>query len=100
MSMAWLPGDRREEARQHCHSGNANATYVPPLGAPFFPPPHAMTMYCRPFTIYVDGVALPAAGSAADQRSFPVHLSNARIVLSYVVAAMISRPFAVTIGPP
>ena len=31
-------------------SGNANATNVPPDGAPFFPPPHAMTMYCLPFT--------------------------------------------------
>lgn len=31
--------------------GSANATYVPPLGAPFFPPPHAITMYCLPFTM-------------------------------------------------
>lgn len=31
--------------------GNANATYVPPLAAPFFPPPQAMTMYCFPFTM-------------------------------------------------
>jgi hypothetical protein len=60
-------------------SGRANATYVPPLGAPFFPPPHAITMYCFPFTMYMDGVALPAAGSAASQSRSPVSLSNARI---------------------
>ena len=55
--------------------GSANATYVPPDGAPFFPPPHAMTTYCLPFTMYVDGVALPAAGSVVSQSSLPVALS-------------------------
>src|SRR5690242_4165302 len=75
-------------------SGSANATYVPPLFAPFLPPPHAMTTYCLPPTMYVDGVALPAAGSFADQSSLPVALSKARNVSSYVVAAMRSRPFS------
>ena len=56
-------------------SGSANAMYVPPLGASFFPPPHAITTYCRPFTMYVDGVAFPAAGSVASHSSFPVRLS-------------------------
>ena len=28
-----------------------NARYVLPLFAPFLPPPHAMTMYCVPFTL-------------------------------------------------
>ena len=31
--------------------GNAKATYVPPEGASFLPPPHAMTMYWRPSTM-------------------------------------------------
>lgn len=31
--------------------GSAKATTVLPDGAPFFPPPHAMTMYCLPFTV-------------------------------------------------
>ena len=38
--------------RMTCYDpvGNANATYVPPEGASFFPPPHAITMNARPFT--------------------------------------------------
>jgi hypothetical protein len=52
-----------------------NATYVPPDGASFFPPPHAMTMNARPFTMYMEGVALPAAGSVVSHSSFPVSLS-------------------------
>src|SRR5437016_965195 len=64
-------------ARDDSQRGNAKATYVPPLGAPFLPPPQAMTTYCRPFTMYVDGVALPAAGSWALQSSRPVRLSKA-----------------------
>ena len=31
-------------------TGSAKATYVPPDGASFLPPPHAMTMNARPFT--------------------------------------------------
>ena len=31
--------------------GRVKATYVPPDGASFFPPPQAMTMYCFPFTM-------------------------------------------------
>lgn len=34
----------------HCY-GSANATMLPPDGAPFLPPPHTMTTYCRPFTM-------------------------------------------------
>ena len=44
---AGLAGRRRAESRY----GSANATYVPPLGAPFLPPPQAITMNCLPFTM-------------------------------------------------
>ncbi len=64
-----------ELTRHDGHYCSANATYVPPLGAPFFPPPHAITMYCRPLTMYVDGVALPAAGNTVSHSSRPVALS-------------------------
>ena len=56
-------------------SPSVNATYVPPDGASFFPPPHAITMNARPFTTYMDGVAFPAAGSEACQSNFPDSLS-------------------------
>lgn len=62
--------------------GNAKATYVPPLGAPFLPPPQAITRYCLPSTMYVLGVALPAAGSFASHNRRPLLLSYARILLS------------------
>src|SRR3982751_1428563 len=58
--------------------GNANATYVPPDSASFFPPPQAMTRNSRPFTMYSDGVAFPEAGSRVSQSSLPVVLSKAR----------------------
>src|SRR5436190_23826180 len=41
----------------HFRSGNANATYASPLAVPILPPPHAITMYCRPRIMYVEGVA-------------------------------------------
>ena len=56
-------------------SPSVNATYVPPDAASFLPPPQAMTMNARPFTMCMDGVAFPAAGSVVSQSSFPVSLS-------------------------
>src|SRR6266699_583044 len=79
---------------------NANATYVPPDSASFFPPPHAITTYSLPFTIYKEGVALPEKGSDVSHSSLPVLLSKTRNFLSYVEAPMKSRPFDVTTGPP
>ena len=46
------------------------------------------------------GVALPEEGSTVSQSSLPVSLSNARNFRSLLVAAMKTRPPAVTIGPP
>jgi len=52
-----------------------NATTALPEGAPFLPPPHTITTYCRPSMVYVEGVALPAAGSVVSHKSLPVNLS-------------------------
>ena len=42
----------RIEAGVHYYGvGSAKATNVPPDGAPFFPPPQAITTYCRPLTM-------------------------------------------------
>src|SRR6185436_6901624 len=97
---AWLTPSRPAAQKPAAHYGSANATYVPPDGASFFPPPHAITTYCLPFTMYSDGVALPAAGSFVSQSSLPVDLSNTWNLLSYVVAPMNTSPFSVTTGPP
>src|SRR5439155_21798680 len=40
-----------------CRSGNAKVTYASPLLVPILPPPHAITINCRPFATYVAGVA-------------------------------------------
>src|SRR5262245_23539461 len=65
------------------------------------PPPAAITTNCLPvvFPLKVIGVACPLAGSFVIQSSLPVSLSNARKRLSFV-AAMKTRPPAVTIEPP
>src|SRR6266849_2768684 len=81
--------------------GKANATYTPPDGDfGSLPPPAAITTYCRPFTAYVAGVALPAKGSMVSHSNAPLDLSKARNFLSKLVAPMNSKPPAVTIGPP
>ena len=54
---------------------DTNATIALPDGAPFLPPPQTMTTYCLPLIVYVDGVALPAAGSVVSHISLPVSLS-------------------------
>jgi hypothetical protein len=66
---------------------------------PEFPPPAAITTYCRPPTMEVLGVAKPAAQSGASHRSVPLAASKARNLAS-VVAAMKRTPPAVTNGPP
>src|SRR5262245_52329352 len=72
-------------------SGREKATRLPPAGRPDFAPPAEITRNCRPFTMYVLGVALPPNGSSACQTMAPVSLSNARIVSS-AVAPIKTRP--------
>ena len=61
------------------HLFNLNATYPSPDFDPTFPPPPAaITIYCIPSTIYVDGVAYPPAGSLYSHSNLPFSLSNIR----------------------
>src|SRR5262245_14732929 len=50
---SWPDGDTvvAEDSYFGLLVGSANATYVPPDSAPFFPPPHAITTYSRPSTM-------------------------------------------------
>jgi hypothetical protein len=59
-----------------------------------------MTTYSRPFNMYTDGVAFPAAGSVVSHSSRPVSLSYAWNFRSKFVAPIQTRPPAVTTGPP
>ena len=52
-----LAGRRTETCRERCHSGRAKATYASPDRVPIFPPPAAITTYCRPPFSNVAGVA-------------------------------------------
>src|SRR5580693_10191036 len=72
--------------------------YLPPGFSPRHPP-SAIAMNCLPSTEYVIGVAKAPVGNRYSHTTLPVFLSKARILLS-LVAAMNSRPPAVTRGPP
>src|SRR5437016_4456515 len=61
-----------------CQRASANATYVSLDLVPSFPPPAAITIYWRPRTMYVLGVAYPAAGSVVSHSTAPPRLSSAR----------------------
>src|SRR4029078_511701 len=97
--------DRRRRVRDPARlerqgRSRLNATLALPEGAPSLPPPQTITTYCLPLMVYVDGVALPAAGSVVSHSSLPDVLSNARNLRSKLVAPMDRTPPAVTSGPP
>ena len=67
--------DDGKRARPHVDAqGSANATYVPPLGAPHLPPPAAMTTNCLPPAIVHGGRGVAGGGQRRLPEQLPVAL--------------------------